>query len=347
MKKWMTLILILVCLLNLAACNSAEDVDDTQPDPLVAGQQETPHSCTPFSLYLDEKSFAPGMTQSDLISQAEAYSYSGKAAIEHVPGIFWDGPSGGGLDMDGELFGFSNSFTASEDNTYADYSNRFYTTVPLEGLQLPFRISFADTLETTLEKIGIDADVVESAETRGGTVTLCEEENSTLQLTAFALPDGLSGMTDHPNGAQYAYELKYTQTYETVRPDGRQTNVTRLVALSFDAGSSQLGLFEMSVRETYPIEVETQDLSEIPGAVIHLVEIRDMTKEEDIACASALEKFWEDETNEYYFGCVKSQYVYAMDSTGKCFDIITALNQGLATIEDLDYFHIGYITKPK
>lgn len=340
MKKWMALILLLVCLIILTACNAAGDVDDTQPDLPATGQQETLHSCAPFSVYLDEKNFVPGMTQNDLISQAEAYSYSGKAAIEHVPGIFWDGPRGGGLDMNGELFGFSNSFEASEDNTYADYSNRFYTTVPLEGLQLPYGITFADTLETTLVKIGIDTGEVESAQTRAGTVTLCEEENSTLQLTSFVLPDELPGVAENPGGAQYAYELKYTQTYQTVRPDGRQTNVTRSVVLSFNAGSSQLGLFEISIHETYPTD-------EIPGAVVHLVEIRDIAEEENIACDSALEKFWEDETNAYYFECVKSQYVYAMDSTGMSFDITTALNKGLATIEDLDYFGIEYITKHK
>ena len=95
-------------------------------------------------------------------------------------------------------------------------------------------------------------------------------------------------------------------------------------------------------------EEETKDLSsEIPGAVVHVVDIWDQTTREQIACASALEKFWEDETNEYYFECIKSQYIIVMDSTGRTVDVVTALNEGLITIETLDNYGIKYDTKPK
>lgn len=84
-------------------------------------------------------------------------------------------------------------------------------------------------------------------------------------------------------------------------------------------------------------------LAEIPGAVVHLVEIWDRTKEEDLDCDDAFELFYEDDRADYYFNCVKSQYVIAMDSTGRTMDIVTALNEGLATISDLDRFGISYI----
>ena len=90
-----------------------------------------------------------------------------------------------------------------------------------------------------------------------------------------------------------------------------------------------------------------EDLSEIPGAVVHVVDIWDQTTREQIACASALEKFWEDETNEYYFGCIKSDYIMVMDSTGRIVDVVTALEEGLITIETLDSYGIKYDTKPK
>ena len=91
----------------------------------------------------------------------------------------------------------------------------------------------------------------------------------------------------------------------------------------------------------------TEDLSEIPGAVVHVVDIWDQTTREQIACASALEKFWEDETNEYYFGCIKSHYIMVMDSTGRIVDVVTALEEGLINIETLDSYGIKYDTKPK
>ena len=91
----------------------------------------------------------------------------------------------------------------------------------------------------------------------------------------------------------------------------------------------------------------TQDLSQVPGAVVHVVDIWDRTKEEHLDCDDALEKFWEDDTTEYYFGCIKSQYIMVMDSTGRTVDIVTALNEGLVTVETLDSYGITYYTEPK
>ena len=98
---------------------------------------------------------------------------------------------------------------------------------------------------------------------------------------------------------------------------------------------------------TNTTEEQTENLGEIPGAVVHVVDIWDQTKREQLTCASALEKFWEDEANEYYFACIKSHYVLVMDSTGRIVDIKTALAEGLITIEMLNSYCIGYIAKPK
>ena len=92
---------------------------------------------------------------------------------------------------------------------------------------------------------------------------------------------------------------------------------------------------------------QTENIGEIPGGTTHVVDIWDQTTREQIACASALEKFWEDETNEYYFGCIKSHYIMVMDSTGRIVDVVTALEEGLINIETLDSYGIKYDTKPK
>ena len=88
-------------------------------------------------------------------------------------------------------------------------------------------------------------------------------------------------------------------------------------------------------------------LRQIPGATVHVVDIWDETTRAQIACDSALEKFWEDETSEYYFDCMKSQYIMVMDSTGRIFDVVTALEKNLITVETLDYYGIKYRTVPK
>lgn len=92
---------------------------------------------------------------------------------------------------------------------------------------------------------------------------------------------------------------------------------------------------------------ESADKSEIPGATRHVVDIWDRTKEEELVCASAEEKFWEDETTEYYFGCIKSQYIIVMDNTARTVDVVTALKEGLITVETLDRYGIGYFAAPK
>ncbi len=114
------------------------------------------------------------------------------------------------------------------------------------------------------------------------------------------------------------------------------------------------------LQETYParitkvcrVEIETiasntEPDSEIPGGTTFVVDIWDRTKTEQIGCDSALEKFWEDETTEYYFSCIKSQHIMVMDNTGRTVDVVTALNEGIIAIETLDHYGIEYLTEFK
>ena len=91
----------------------------------------------------------------------------------------------------------------------------------------------------------------------------------------------------------------------------------------------------------------TEDLSEIPGGTRFIIEIRDRTEEEQLTCAEAEELFYKDETTEYYFNVIKSQYIMVVYNNGNSEDIVTALNAGRATIADLDEFGIEYHTEPK
>ncbi len=75
--------------------------------------------------------------------------------------------------------------------------------------------------------------------------------------------------------------------------------------------------------------------------------ITDLAKEQKIPCGTALEKFYEDEKNEYYFGAIKSQYVKVTYKDGNTELVVDALNAGRIRIEDLDKFDIDYYTKAK
>ncbi|MBQ3509723.1 MAG: hypothetical protein IJA90_06900 [Peptococcaceae bacterium] len=83
------------------------------------------------------------------------------------------------------------------------------------------------------------------------------------------------------------------------------------------------------------------------SATLDIVEIRDREKEESIPCDTALEKFYEDESNEYYFSVIKSQYIVVTYNDGSSEDIVTALADGRVTMTDLDKFNIEYHIEPK
>ncbi len=83
------------------------------------------------------------------------------------------------------------------------------------------------------------------------------------------------------------------------------------------------------------------------NAPTYVVDIWEETEEDQPSFATALEKFYENETTEYYFSSIKSQCIMVRDNNGRTVDIVTALNEGLATIADLDYYKIKYYTKQK
>lgn len=75
--------------------------------------------------------------------------------------------------------------------------------------------------------------------------------------------------------------------------------------------------------------------------------IYDVAKLDNIPCDTALEFFWEDRENSYYFPCIKSQYIKVVYQDGTSEDIVTALKAGNATIRDLDQYDIEFYVKSK
>ncbi|MBQ5563743.1 MAG: hypothetical protein IIT39_10195, partial [Clostridia bacterium] len=80
---------------------------------------------------------------------------------------------------------------------------------------------------------------------------------------------------------------------------------------------------------------------------INVSEIIDRTVTEQITTDSALEKFYEDDENEYYYGSIKSEYVIVKYSDGSQETVSSALQNGKITLSDLDKYNIGYIKQPK
>lgn len=84
-----------------------------------------------------------------------------------------------------------------------------------------------------------------------------------------------------------------------------------------------------------------------PEELGEIVDIVDKTKTEDIVCAQALEKFYEDTENEYYFSCIKSSHIIVKFQNNYSENVKSAFENGNITLKDLDKFNIDYIIEKK
>lgn len=214
-KRIFTAIALILCLCILAGCKAPSNVRDD-------------FSADGFITFLDNENFVPGVGQGDMIDQLEAYYYDGKALS--FTGYHYDGDRGGGFASQGERYGMLNNFKVDEGQGTATYTNRFYTCVALEGLELPYGIDFTDDLDTVLSKLGI----LKSAAQLTDDVRLWQ--------------DGYREM----KWQKESHTLLFTQEYAIAMADGRPRKVVRTVAFSFQPETNQLSKAEMSVVESYP-----------------------------------------------------------------------------------------------
>ena len=147
-----------------------------------------------------------------------------------------------------------------------------------------------------------------------------------------------------------AYEPMYLQQNEPVKMDVEK-NAWFKIGVAIQNPSNHdiavaIEVEDVELRIAASIQDETDD-NERPGATRFIIGIWDKTEQDQIVCAEVEEKFYEDETTEYYFNVVKSQHIFVSYNNANSEDIVTALKSGRATIEDLDFYGIEYHTKPK
>lgn len=207
-----------------------------------------------FSKYLDDMQFVPGLSRADFISLLEQFRYKNEKITDVVMGVYYDGPHGGGWQGRTEQFEIYNDYKVSEDNTSATYSNCFYTKVPLEGMELPYGISFEDSLDDTFGKIGIrvniNSDFIPDNDT-DTYMTLYGKDGE-----SFVLQD-LRRTKEHVE-YELPYRLVYTEKYSDKQKNGKLVSVERMVKLYFRDGNTGenivLGGVEISVIENRVLE---------------------------------------------------------------------------------------------
>lgn len=79
-----------------------------------------------------------------------------------------------------------------------------------------------------------------------------------------------------------------------------------------------------------------------------VIEIVDTTKQmKNFLCSEALESFYEDETYNFYWSCIKNDYIIVKYSSGYEEPVSQSLKNGKITINDLKKYDIDYIKQKK
>ena len=208
---------------------------------------------TGFSAYLDTMGFVPGISQRDIRNLEETLVNQGDNANYSGMGCYYDSQYGGGYAAQSEYWGVSNDYKRAEDGTSATSTNRLYTYIPLEGLELPYDITFTSNLSGVLQKIGFSTDPYNNFVSDAGTpgvMTLHNDGKVCLALTDFSQKPNV------PENNKSTFNLQYMETYEVTLTDGRIADVTRTFSMSFSGNENTLGHVSMSVQTKYPLNQE-------------------------------------------------------------------------------------------
>ena len=202
-----------------------------------------------FSQFFVNENLVPDLSQHDMKIQMEKYSYQAQKITELIPGMHFDGTSGGGYSAECELFGFNNYYHRSDDSDVAIYSNSIYSKVLLEGLTLPLDLSFGDSIETVCKKTGISAAWFQGL-TSGEKKVVYQSESITISILYHETPEE-SSMPIYDEA--YHYILQYDRVYQRTKTVGVPVpeTVTETLKLFFAGDSFDCFFAEVSEQYSY------------------------------------------------------------------------------------------------
>lgn len=171
-----------------------------------------------------------------------------------------------------------------------------------------------------------------------------QQENATYKVTiadsSFTLESELEER--YPAGEEVTIKLPtVTEQYYTLSINGEEQQISSS-NLTYTYFNFIMPSCDVIIEiETHSVDIPTE------GPQNSIVSIVDRTQTEGLSYDTAMEKFFEDENNEYYFYGIYSQYIVVHYEDGSQEDIVTALNAGRAAMIDLDRFEIGYQVEAK
>lgn len=241
MKKILALFLVLLLATSLFSCNSENVADGTSLNS--NNNIENPESPVvyknfDFHKYLDRL----GLNEKiHFLDKVESYKYNGKGLAEQTMGCYYDGFDGGGYEASNDLFGYRSDLTVNDAEEIGILTDEIYTSVELEGLDMPAEITFDDTLNDVLARLDIKVDM-QSFGPDKSSVIVRSNENSSLKLTDCQL----KGTSSKP-----CYSLKYEEHYTSVDSIDRELSVTRTFSMGFGGDDYRLNSIFISIVAEY------------------------------------------------------------------------------------------------
>ncbi len=222
--------LLLSCFDRAGECEiSSEDSSDNTiveiPATTVEGKlnsDKTLPLLDSLSEYLTNEGYT-GTTEEALNSIISQYSYQGTLISKLVDAAVYDGTdNSGGTHASHQYFGYHWHYSYPEDGKSVHYNN-FYTRVPLDGLILPFGITFNDTFYDVLKKLGLEFN----------------PGNEGINTEAALLTSGESALVFYYDSyvdytVHVEYSLRFTDIYYWKRWDGAKFPYKRELTLNFD-----------------------------------------------------------------------------------------------------------------
>ncbi|MBE6543062.1 MAG: hypothetical protein E7675_01545 [Ruminococcaceae bacterium] len=193
-----------------------------------------------LSLYFDNNKFTHFLSLKNFISLVGRYRYEG-TRIEDMVERVSNNDDGLSVYSHEDLFGYS----------WEPSEKHFYTSVYLEGLNMPADMTFEDNITTVLQKLKIEMDpyndfVSDNYET--GKMTLYSDGFSSLQLIDCKL-------TNNEKLKNYGYILRYTEEYRVGVSKNEMAIIQRSMVFSFSDEENLLCNYEIDIKEnTFKIE---------------------------------------------------------------------------------------------
>ena len=255
MKKLFSVILIFLLCFSLFSCNNNDQTtDQAASDNTTEGQTSTEqpterptekpkatqdpekpyyaHAVSEktidgFSAYLDELKILPGRTQEEFAEQFATYSYKGEALIGEYSDL-----SRGKLYQiyvgDNSIQPKFMDFTFSHVVGDKEEDLELYIGFPIENLDLPFGITFDDTMTTALVKLDITRIPPFSN-------FIPDADNST-KMTLYKDDTRSLAYMSHSMCSPVNEGLLYTESYTYTNEQGVEVAVTRSIELYFYIG---------------------------------------------------------------------------------------------------------------